>query len=264
MAPETPQIGVINEKLAEINALIAPYQLAYVSPVDDCVLLERNARYMPKEMMARLTANVKGDGFLSQLPFCVKEANGKFRVLSGNHRVIAARNATLHQILILYQDAQNLSTQKQTAIQLSHNSIAGKDDMQILQDLYASITDIAEKAYTGLDSIELFEMKAVEVPAISEADIELAEVNFLFSDMNKENVTNALDQLEKRGFDEKTDILILGKVDEFLEVMTRVKKRLNIKNRSVALLMMIETCKKWIANEDAKNSTCGTNGGTGG
>ena len=94
----------INAKLSEINKLIVLYQLAYISPKDDCVLLNRNARHMTKEQQDRLTHNVQHDGFLSQLPFGIKQENGKYKIISGNHRVKSAVKAGLEKILILYGD----------------------------------------------------------------------------------------------------------------------------------------------------------------
>ena len=105
VAPEngsTENDSLINSKLAEVNRLISPYQLAWVDPVEDCELLDHNARYMTKEQLGRLAENVKGDGFLSQLPFCIKQNSGKFKVLSGNHRVKSAIKAGLPRILILF------------------------------------------------------------------------------------------------------------------------------------------------------------------
>ena len=43
---EVKDVHLIQEKLGDVNKLIAPYKLAYVSPIDDCVPLEKNAHYM--------------------------------------------------------------------------------------------------------------------------------------------------------------------------------------------------------------------------
>lgn len=67
---------LVNEKLIELNKLIAPYQLAYVSPKDDCELLAKNAHYQDKDVFDKLKANIKEDGFLSQLPFALKVEMG--------------------------------------------------------------------------------------------------------------------------------------------------------------------------------------------
>ena len=38
------------------------------------------------------------------------------------------------------------------AIQLSHNAIAGQDDLVILKELWEAIKDVQAKVYAGLDS----------------------------------------------------------------------------------------------------------------
>lgn len=249
---------VINGKLAEINALISPYQLAWVSPEGDCELLVKNARYMTKEQLDRLTENVKGDGFLSQIPFCIKEANGKYRVLSGNHRVKSAIKAGLPKILVMFGDESDFDEQRQMAIQLSHNAISGQDDLAILKELYLSLKDLQLKAYSGINEAELMAYKAFDFAAISEQDIALNEINFMFSDANVKDVEKVLDALDKKGVDPEKDALVLGDVDRFIETMTRVKKRLNIKNRSVALLAMCRICEEYLneaEGEERQNAT---------
>lgn len=71
---EIKDVHFIQEKLDEVNKLIAPYQLAYVSPTEDCVPLEKNAHYMEKQTLDRLTANVAEDGFLSHHAVCYETA----------------------------------------------------------------------------------------------------------------------------------------------------------------------------------------------
>ena len=236
----------INARLAEINVLIFPYQLAWVDPVRDCELLERNARYMTKEQQNRLTENIKGDGFLSQLPFGILQESGKYRIISGNHRVKSAVKAKLPRILLLFGTQEMFDEQKQLALQLSHNAISGQDDLSILQELYASLKDLGLKAYTGIDEKELFAYKSLDFSGISEQDIALNEVNFMFCDTNHEFVEKVLDALESKGLDPEKDALVVGDIDRFIELMTRVKKKLNIKNRSVALLAMCRICEAYL------------------
>ena len=58
-------------------------------------LLKMNARFMRHEEFQRLVANVKKDGQLTSAPFAALDpADGKYEVLSGNHRVQAAVSAT--------------------------------------------------------------------------------------------------------------------------------------------------------------------------
>ena len=78
-------------------------------------------------------------------------SSGKFKVISGNHRVKSAIKAGLDKILVLFGTEEDFDEQRQLALQLSHNAISGQDDISILQELYASLKDLGLKAYTGID-----------------------------------------------------------------------------------------------------------------
>lgn len=242
--------ALIGAKLDELNRLIRPYRLAWVSPSQDCAMLRTNARWMTKEMQNRLNENVKRDGFLSQLPFCVRQPNGRYRVLSGNHRVVAAQKSGLERILVMFLDEEEISKDRQIAIQLSHNSISGQDDEQILKELYESIQDISEKAYSGVDERQFMDMKLEEMATISAGDFEINEITFCFAEVAKQEVEACLDELEKRGISEKDGSVVVGAPDEFIEVMTEIKKRKNIKNHSVAFYTMCAICREWLATHD--------------
>lgn len=60
-------------------------------------LLERNARFMRQETYARLVDNVRRDGRLTSVPFAIREPDGRYLVLSGNHRTMAAIDAGLEE-----------------------------------------------------------------------------------------------------------------------------------------------------------------------
>ena len=242
--------STVNQKLSEINGFIAPYKLAWVDPKQDCILLEKNARYMTKDQLNRLADNIKSDGFLSQLPFGIKEENSdKFKIISGNHRVKAAIKAGQEKILLLYGDAKDFSEQKQLALQLSHNAICGQDDLTILQELYSSLDDLCLKAYTGINEQELFSYQAMELGSISEKDIELAEINFMFSEFNKDRINKVLDKLGEMPLDPEKDALVFGDIDYFISVMSKTEKQLRIKNRSVAFKKMIEICEQHLEQQ---------------
>jgi hypothetical protein len=97
MAEEIREVlNLLNEKLAGLF----PYRLEMVTP-GELKLLEKNARYMKAEQFQSLVENIKKDGNLSSLPLCYREKDGKLRVLSGNHRVMAARQAGVEQVLVM-------------------------------------------------------------------------------------------------------------------------------------------------------------------
>ncbi|EMP81784.1 ParB N-terminal domain-containing protein [Leptospira santarosai] len=206
---------------------------------------------MTPDQMNRLVENVKKDGFLSQLPFGVK-IEEKYKIISGNHRVTASIKAKLEAILILY--IEDIDSERELAIQLSHNSIAGQDDLGILKSLYLQIKELDWKAYSGIDEQSLLNYQIPELVPISESDIKLNEVRLFYGDLDLKQIDQTLELLEKKLIDEKRDRVVLGDFERFVEVMTEVKRRLNVKNHSVAFLKMIEICEEWI--ETNENDLC--------
>lgn len=235
----------VREKLEDINKLISPYQLAYVSPTNECVPLEKNAHYMDKQTLDKLTSNIAADGFLSQLPFGMKRDDGKFLILSGNHRLKASIIAGLKYILILYID--KVSKDKQVAYQLSHNALVGKDDLQMLKDIYATMESLEAKEFSGLNGIEFIDVNKLHVPAIGDANIELTEMKFLFVESRANEVRNVICELEKQKLDDNTSIVV-GSFDEFIKTLTEVKKKYGIKSNSVAFGRMVDICRQELKN----------------
>lgn len=150
-----------------------------IVPVSELDLLEKNARFMRAETFRRLVENVKEDGQLSQFPFCVKTAEGRYRVLSGNHRAKAAIAAGLESIPIIYTD-EAMSRQQQVAVQLSHNAIAGEDDPILLKELFEELTDVREKLYAGLDDKTLGLLAKVNLPPLADVRLDFRTLTFLF------------------------------------------------------------------------------------
>lgn len=231
----------IRSHLEQVNALIAPYKLAYVSPTKDCIPLQKNAHYMDKDMLDKLVSNVSEDGFLSQLPFGMKQADGKYLIMSGNHRLKASIKAKLEYILILYID--EVSKDKQIAYQLSHNALVGKDDMQMLKEIYQEIESIEGKEFSGMNGIQFVDIDKLQVSTISDGDIELTEMKFLFVESKKNIVENVISELNKQKIDEKTSIVV-GSFEEFIKTMTEVKKAFNIKSNTVAFGRMVDICRE--------------------
>lgn len=134
------------ERLADVGPNLAVYKVH----VDELREQDINARVMTPEAFERLTQNVKKEGRLESLPFTVRRDldNGKvqFEVVSGHHRLRAARQAGLTEIYVL-SDERNLERGKVIAKQLAHNAISGEDDPQTLKKLYEEmqlVEDILE------------------------------------------------------------------------------------------------------------------------
>jgi hypothetical protein len=160
-------------------------------------LLELNARFMRHEEFQRLVANVKNDGRLTSVPFaCLDPADGKYLVLSGNHRTKAAIAAGLKEIDLMVTD-DPLTEDEKIAIQLSHNSIAGEDDPAILKILYEKIGNVDLKAYSGLDDKTLELLDKVQPCSISEANLDFQTVNLTFLPEELGQIKNTFDEAKR-------------------------------------------------------------------
>ena len=125
-------------------------------------------------------ANIKRDGQLTSAPFAALDpADGKYEVLSGNHRVQAAISAGLQTIPCIITD-DPLSEEQRIAIQLSHNAIVGQDDPDILKKLYDKILDIDLKEYSGLDDKTLGLLDKAQSQAMSEANLEFQVLSIVY------------------------------------------------------------------------------------
>jgi hypothetical protein len=237
---------MITERLDEINKLIAPYRLAWVDPKQDCVQPQKNARYMTKEQLNRLTDNIRQDGFLSQLPFCIKQSDDKYLILSGNHRIKAAVKAKQQRVLILFGLEADFDKNRCLALQLSHNAVIGQDDPLILRNIYSEIDNLMSKEYTGILDEMIQSIKPIEIADLPQPEISLYELRFVFCRADREHVQQVLDQLEQQGISKQEGAIVIGNPDHFIDMLTFVKKHSNIHDRSVALIRMCQICEDYM------------------
>ena len=136
--------------------------------LSDIKFVKKNAHFMSNDTFNALVNNIRRDGQLSSVPFCVKHNDGTYTVVSGNHRTQAAKMAGLTSIHVMYIDENNTSNDWLLATQLSHNSIVGQDDAEVLKQLLDEITDVALKEYAHISNEVLESVKdinyTVEMP----------------------------------------------------------------------------------------------------
>ena len=235
--PVQDALTVLNEKLAGTF----PFLLELVSP-GDLKLLEKNARYMKAEQFQNLVENVKKDGNLSQLPFCYREEDGRLRVLSGNHRVKAAIAAGVEQTMVLVA-REPKDQDERLAIQLSHNAIAGQDDLLILKDLWESIQNVQAKLYAGLDSETIKSLEGIQFAAISEQRLKYKLANFMFLPEEVESLDELLKETAVAFAADEVYLANLNTYDTFFDLVVKIKKRCVIKNSAAAFLKLLELAR---------------------
>lgn len=230
------------EKLNAALGAITPYRLAVVNP-GDVKHVAKNAHYMPTKVYRRLVTNIQEDGNLSSLPFCWKQDDGSFVALSGNHRVDAARDAGIGQILVLYSDAE-MSREKQIAVQLSHNALVGTDNKQTLRELWEEIMVMGLKSYSGLDETSLKTLTANDLSRLKTHSLVMEDLHLLFMDYEVTRINAVIE--------------LLGKVhgvrhaapreewERFFEMLLTFKEAAGIINSATALLRMVEVIEEYL------------------
>jgi len=247
MAEETR----IESLLDELNASFGdqmPYKLAWVRSAE-LTRLQKNARYMPKGQYDRLVANIKRDANLSSLPFCWRQLDGSFVVLSGNHRVMAAVDAGVERVLILYTDAE-LSRSERVAIQLSHNAIVGKDDPQMLRQLWEEILLLELKEYSGLDEAALDSMKVSSAEQVGAAGLEFEEVRLLFLPHEVDEIERVVKRLGKgRRWAARVEDF-----DRFFDALLAFKEAAGMLNTATAFVGIVEIVQEWLLSAGGESA----------
>ncbi len=213
--------------------------------IEDVELLEKNARYMTAETFKRLVDNVKRDGGLSSVPFCWKTPEGKYRVLSGNHRVMAAKEAGIEEVIVMYTN-KDLSDKEQIAIQLSHNAISGEDDQAILKELYHDIGDIDLKQYSGLDDKTLAAMAEVKIVPLSGVSLDFRSIAFLFLPEEVDDMDALFKEALKMVASKDVYLARYDDFDRLLNSLSILGGAHNVKNTATAMTLMLNLFERYL------------------
>lgn len=215
-------------------------------------LLELNAHYMPHDKFQQLVENMKQDGCLMHAPFGAywryyseedevqydKDGDPILEVLSGNHRVLAARAAGLREIEIKCW-TRPMSHEERIARQLAGNAINGDDDEAILRQLYDQIEDVGWKQYSGLDDKVLGLLEDVSLPSIGEAGLDFQTITFTFLPHEVERVTAVWEQAMALVNSDEVFLARWGEYDRLLDALAKSGAAYGIKNTATSLLAIL-------------------------
>ena len=181
------------ERLLDLGQGLAIYKVAPGELREQ----DKNARVMTTETFERLTLNIKRDGRLESLPLCTPNQNreGEYWIISGHHRIRAARAAGLESIFAI-MDETKLTSDQIKSKQLAHNRLSGEDDEQMAQQILNEITDANLRFLTGWDDADA---KATEKLALEDFAVlpKLATIVLLFADQELAEVSELLAALDK-------------------------------------------------------------------
>lgn len=104
--------------------------------VSRCVALRRNPQFVSPHQMEALKASIERDGFLA--PVLLRPMGDDYEVVSGNHRVMAARELGMTHVPALVVDLDD----KQTArIAVNLNTVHGDPTAELLAPFLAELDD---------------------------------------------------------------------------------------------------------------------------
>jgi len=106
-------------------------------PISKCVMLRRNPQYLSPKQMDALKGSIKRDGFVA--PILLRSLrDGRFEVVSGNHRFLAAQELGMKQIPAVISSMKD-GDAKRLAINL--NTIHGDPNVELLAPFLAEMPD---------------------------------------------------------------------------------------------------------------------------
>lgn len=232
-------------------------------PIKQLRHLKKNARYMTAEQQTRLTENVRRDGGLTSLPlvWLIQTQKGKpsedpptYEIVSGNHRVMSAREAGLEEIdCIVIRNW--ISKERRIEIQLAHNAVGGQDDLSVLEDLYEGLS-LSGKEYSGLTDDLFSGLKDLSLSGfnVDGPDYQEIVLSFLPEDAAQ------FEELLKRASKSQKALYYAARLEDFetmFDAIVRTKEAHNIQNNAMAIAALAEMAMERLDQIEAEQDEAG-------
>lgn len=213
-------------------------------PIDWLEPASMNANKMTEQELDRLTKNIKISGLSSVVTCYKKTGEDRFIIISGHHRWKACTKLGHKDISVLYADEADLTPDEIIAIQTSHNSLHGQDDMSILKKLFDQIQSVEFKefAYINMDEIGTIETNSAAFsPEVEEYTVSLVLYK---NDMRRlQDLMGIVGEMAP-----KSDMVVLADGDPaeemMLQLLKEVRDRYDIKSSSTAFCKILELAQE--------------------
>jgi hypothetical protein len=224
------------EKIAELGQGLSIW-LVHLDTIRE---QDRNARIMSMEKFTRLTENIKKDQRLESLPLTYNPdpANVEtyFELVSGHHRMRAARKAGLQEVYVLNEERER-SRSEIVAKQLAHNALNGRDDEHMLAELYKAIEDVEAKIASGVTDADLKLTESTVAVDDVFFDLSYEQLNILFLPRDFQRFEQVLAKLE-----DGARVYLADKADfeRFKAEAHAVNRRFRVVNTSAVMAKMLD------------------------
>ena len=111
------------------------HKLKYIA-VDACVMMRRNPQFLKPEVMDALRHSIQIDGFV--VPILVSPMGERYKILSGNHRWMAAREVGLTELPAIIAD---LAPAQGARLAVNLNTVHGDPPIDMLVPFLAEMDD---------------------------------------------------------------------------------------------------------------------------
>lgn len=156
-------MGVVTDKVPTMKIgdrfLIGPDMELRMVKITDLREQDVNAQVMQPREMERLVENMRDRGVPESVPYCCETEKG-VEVISGHHRVRAARQSGLGAMVVLV-DTSKMSLSQIRSKQIAHNALVGSSDETILRKMIEQINNVDDLLATGLPD-DLLPLPVVE------------------------------------------------------------------------------------------------------
>ena len=233
------EIKELNKKLKSAGML----EMEIVAP-KDLKAQRKNARYFEAEKFNQLVKNVKDSQALESIPL-VHKKNGHYEIISGHHRIEAAKEAGLKQILVMV--GEGYDRDDVISKQLAHNELAGRDDDVLLYELFQEIENVSKKIATGLSD----RIDQIQYTSLNFRVGEWKEFTVLFLPEDIGIVDEKIEEIvEITSIKSQSEVRLdyIKHFDRFAKAVRKIKMAENIKSNGTALLRLVELAEETMMN----------------
>lgn len=218
-----------------------------------------NAHVMGSAMFERLAENIRREGQLESVPYCAQpNGQGPIEIISGHHRIRAARAAGMTHVVVLVDRAARTRSQI-IAKQLAHNALVGNDDPELVRRLVSQIKNVDDLLATGLNQEFLPNQDNFTMTLFTpHADFQWRYCSFTF-------LPHQMDQLKElaRRSTEHSDVVMVGREEQFEKFLVAVgefARRRQVVSAGTAIAMLTDMALKEIERLEAEEADARGNG----
>lgn len=224
-----------------VHELAAGVEL-WLVPVDELVEQDLNARVMPGAMFDRLQANIDERGALVEsLPYCHVDEEGRVAIISGHHRVRAARAALVHEIHCLV-DTNPMTHSEVVAKQLAHNALSGEDDSQMLRILIAQMSTTHDLLESFIGSnIPDAEQAPIELSPMAQIMFDFKTIVFTFLPSQLDDLTALVDSVGTADF---LGLIDKSQYEDFRDALTAFQKVKDVRSMGTSIHLMVRAAQE--------------------